>query len=442
MPKHLSTLAILSLLISNLFVSAAAAETQTLDYIVAIVNDDVIVNTALQQELRLVLEKWQEKPERLPPRQHLEKQVLERMIMTTLQLQMAKRMGMKVEDSQLNETLRRLAAQEKMDLSDYRAQIENKGYSYKYWREELRHEIIINRLKQRLVVSRATITDREVDNFLANQVKQGTVGKEYHIWHILIAMPEAPTAEDIATKQQKAKDVLAKLKQGADFKTTAVAVSEGRQAIQGGDLGWLKAGNIPTLFESIVNNITVGEIKGPLRDASGFHIIKLVDKRGGESIITQTNVRHILIKTNDLVSDFDAQNHLEELKSRIEQGDDFIELARANSEDAGSAANGGSLGWINPNDFVPEFEDVMNSLSENQVSKAFKSRFGWHIVQVLGRRQHENTEQAWRTQATQQIRQRKIEDLEQAWRRQLREEGYIEYRNGDFANDAESTGFR
>ncbi|HDN25707.1 MAG TPA: molecular chaperone SurA, partial [Thioploca sp.] len=348
----------------------------------------------------------------------------------------------KVEDSQLNETLRRLAAQEKMDLSDYRAQIENKGYSYKYWREELRHEIIINRLKQRLVVSRATITDREVDNFLANQVKQGTVGKEYHIWHILIAMPEAPTAEDIATKQQKANNVFAKLKQGADFKTTAVAVSEGRQAIQGGDLGWLKAGNIPTLFESIVNNITVGEIKGPLRDASGFHIIKLVDKRGGESIITQTNVRHILIKTNDLVSDFDAQNHLEELKSRIEQGDDFIELARANSEDAGSAANGGSLGWINPNDFVPEFEDVMNSLSENQVSKAFKSRFGWHIVQVLGRRQHENTEQAWRTQATQQIRQRKIEDLEQAWRRQLREEGYIEYRNGDFANDAESTGFR
>jgi peptidyl-prolyl cis-trans isomerase SurA len=418
-------------LTSTLFVPIAA-KTEVIDYIVAIVSDDVIVNTQLQQSLLFILKQWHEKTDRLPSRKDLERQVLERLIMTKLQLQLAERTGIKVDSSRLNERLRQIAAQEQhKDLQSFRNQLEKEGYNYKYVREQIRNQLIIKLLQQRQVANRITVTDREIDNFMANQVQQGSVNHEYLLWHILIATPQAPSAEEIKTKQQKASEVLAKLKQeGADFQAMAVAVSDSRQALEGGDLGWLKMGEMPTLFNSVVNNMTIGEIRGPLRNTSGFHIIKLVDKRGGEkSIITQTKVRHILLKNNELGTDFEIKFRLEELKYRIEQGDDFSELARAYSEDAGSAAEGGLLSWMNPGELVPEFEDVMNDLPVKQVSEPFKSRYGWHILQVLERRKHDNTEQALRTRAARQIHQRKIEEELQAWQRQLRDESYVEYRS-------------
>jgi peptidyl-prolyl cis-trans isomerase SurA len=321
-----------------------------------------------------------------------------------------------------------------MDLQSFRNQLEKDGYSYEQAREDLRNSIIIKRLQRRKVVNRITVTDSEIDNFLANQKQQDTVSNEYHLWYILIAMPEAPSPEDIEAKQRKAEGVLAKLKQGANFQAMAVEVSDHHPtAVEGGDLGWLKAGEIRSLLSEVVSNMAVGEVRGPLRDPRGFHIIKLVNKRGGKSIVTQSKVRHILIQTNELVSDSEAQLRLERLRERIVQGDDFVELARAHSDDVTTAANGGLLpDWLTQGDFVPEFEEVVDSLPEKQISKPFKSRYGWHIAQVLERRKHDNTKQALRTQAELQISQRKMKDELEVWLRQLREEAYIEDRLGNF----------
>lgn len=416
------------LLLSACAVPANSAR-QVLDYIVAVVNDEVIVKTDLQQELQETEKKLQQQKIAIPSRQELEKQVLERMVMTTLQLQLAERSGIAVEDNSLNEKLRSLAKQNQMDLSSFRHQLERDGQNYDRVREKMRSSLILERLQQRQVVSRVNVTDREIDNFLANQTQQGTANQEYHLWHILIATPEAPSPESIEAKRQQANSILAKLKQGADFQATAVAVSDSRQALEGGDLGWLKAGEMPSLFNDIVEQMTIGEIRGPLKDASGFHLIKLVGNRGSkQNMVTQTQVRHILIKTGEFMSEFEAKNRLETLKVRIEQGEDFSPLARANSQDSNSAVQGGLIGWVNPGDLVPEFENVMNNLTPNQLSEPFKSRYGWHIVQVLARRQYDNTEQALRTKAAHQIHQRKVEEELQTWLRQLRDEAYVEYR--------------
>jgi peptidyl-prolyl cis-trans isomerase SurA len=423
---------IVFLFISNLYLLSlsALAKTEIIDYIVAVVNDDVIVNSTLQNEIQVITKEWRQKNRRLPQGKNLEKQVLERLILDTLQLQLAERTGIKVDANLLNEQLRQIAIQNKETLQSFQRKLEQDGYNYKQFRKRIHNKLIIRQLQKRQVVNRIVITTREIDNFLANQIQQGTVSDEYHLLHILLATPSTPSPAKIKAKLQKAKKILKKLQQGADFRSVALEVSEGRQALEGGDLGWLKAGELPTIFSRTVNQMTLGEIRGPFRDASGFHIIKLLEKKGGkQSIITQTKARHILIKTNALMSDVDAKNRLEGLKYRVEQGNDFAEIAKAYSEDMLSAADGGSLGWVSPGDLVSEFEEVMNSLSENQISTPFKSRYGWHIIQVLKRRKHNNTAKALRNKATQQIHQRKIEEELRSWLRQLRDEAYVEYRN-------------
>ena len=438
MKKLLQTIiALLCLLIGNRFMPVMA-ETEILDYIVAVVNDDVIVNTVLQEELNLALKEWRQKTRESPPYEALKKRVLERLIMEKLQLQQAQRTGIKIDDSRLNERIRKIAAQQQMDLAGFRERLLQEGHSYEKVRETVRNQMIMKRLQRQQIVNRITITEREIENFLANQAQQGTENNEYHIWHILIATPLAPSPEDIESKQQQAQEVLAKLKEGTNFGTMALKVSEGSNAIRGGDLGWLKAGEMPTLFNGVVNNMIVGDIRGPLRNASGFHIIKLVEKRGNEqTIVMQSKVRHILMKTSEIMSKVEVQKHLEELKYRIEQGDDFATLAAANSQDVKTAANGGLIGWVNPGESTwgPVFEEIMSSLPENQVSTPFQSPHGWHILQVLERREYDNTEQALRTQATYQIHQRKIEEEFQSWARQLRDQSYVEYRLEDISAD-------
>lgn len=446
MKKLLHTITISCFLISNLLV-AAMAENLILDYIVAVVDDDVIVNSAFQEGLRNAEKQLRERKIEIPSRKRLEKQVLDQMILTRLQLQLAERTGIKVEDSQLNERLRKIAEKQKKDLSAFRKQLEQEGHDYQSVREQIRQSMIIHRLEQRQVVSRINISTREIDNFLATQAQQGTADTEYHIWHILIATPEAPSPEEIAAKQQQANKVLTRLKQGADFKAMAIEVSDDPLVLQtGGDLGWMTEGEMPSLLNGVMNNMAVEEIRGPLRNSSGFHLVKLVDKRGNEkSVITQTKVRHILIQTNELVSELEAQSRLAELKSRVEQGHHFDELARAHSDDkttAGkgglitiSTAQGGLTEWVNPGDMVPEFEAVMNDLSANQVSEPFKSRYGWHIIQVLERRQYDNTEQALRMNAANQIHERKRKEELAAWWQQLRDEAYIEYRIEGLTDD-------
>jgi len=399
---------------------------QLVDNIVVIINDEVIVRSALEQQIRLIEQDLRRQKIKHPAPQELEKQVLDNMIVTRLQLQLAKSTGIEVEENTLNEALQNIAQQNHLDLPTFRRTIEQDGYRYQKYREDLRNQMIIKRLQQREVVNKIVVTPVEIDNFLENQ-KQSNFS-EYHLLHILIATPEVASPEAIAAQQAKAQEVFEKLRKGADFREMAVAVSNAPKALAGGDLGWFKLGEMPSLFQDLVKQMAIGDISEPIRNASGFHIIQLVDKRDGQkTLVTQTRVRHILIKTSELVSDFEAQSRLENLKTRIEAGEDFAQLARTNSEDTTTAAEGGALEWLSPGEMVLEFEEVMNRLVINQLSKPFKSRYGWHLVQVLERREHDNTEQTLRIKAAQQIQQRKIEEELLSWLRQLRDEAYIEY---------------
>ncbi|MDY6993675.1 MAG: peptidylprolyl isomerase, partial [Pseudomonadota bacterium] len=333
-----------------------AAEPQLLDYIVAVVNEDVIVHSELQQQIEDTQQKLREQNIPIPPKKELKQQVLEHLIITKLQLQLAERLGITLDEETLNATLRDIAAQNNSDLTQFRNKLAQSGYRYEDFRQHIREKLLIQKLQQRQVVNRINVSEQEIKHFLANQSQQGHNNEEYHLLHILIATSEAPAPEEIEARHQKARQVIEKLKQGADFKATAVAVSDSRQALEGGDLGWMKAGEMPSLFEGMVPKMAVGEIKGPIRNASGFHIIQLADKRGGQqALINQTQVRHILIKTDEFTSDFEAQERLQQLKMRIELGEEsFATLARGSSDDPTSAAQGGDLGWVNPGDMAPE----------------------------------------------------------------------------------------
>jgi len=415
------------LFLSLIFNTAQAVE--ELDKIVAVVNEDVITFTALKNEVQLVVNELQRRRTQMPPTEVLLRQVLERMIMEKLQLQLAERTGIRIDDNTLNATLRRTAAGNGLSLAGLREEVQAGGQSFAGFREELRQQIQIKRLHQRYVNNKVNVTEREIDNFLANQARQGNVRLEYRLLHILIAVPEAASPEIIAEKKDRAEDVLQQLKNGADFKQTAIAYSDSRLALEGGDLGWRSSGELPSLFAEIASKLEVGTSSSILRNASGFHIIQLADKRDGEqSIITQTNSRHILLKTNELRADNEAESRLWQIKERIESGQDFAQLAKAHSDDTTSARQGGDLGWVSPSDMVPEFEEEMLKLNPQEISAPFKSRYGWHIVQVLERREHDNTEQARRSKASRIIRQRKIEEELQTWLRQLRDEAYVENR--------------
>jgi peptidyl-prolyl cis-trans isomerase SurA len=415
----------------------AAASATEVDRILAVVNDNVITRSDLEAEKHTVVQQMRQQSIEIPPDDLLSKQLLERLILKRLQLQLADASGIKVDDDTLNRAIETIAKQNNMSLKEFRGVLEHDGFDFAAFRENIRTEIVLSRLRQRQISSRITVTEQEVENLLATQKLQGDTGggdNEYHVAQILIALPEAPTPEQVQAANKKAQEVLAKLRAGADFKQTASAVSNDQQALQGGDLGWLKTGQLPTLFAEVVPPMKVGDVSDLIRSASGFHIVTLLDKRGGAQgarIVKQSQVRHILVRPNELVSDKEAETRLAQLKLRIEGGEDFASLARSHSDDAASAVNGGSLGWVNPGDLVPRFEEAMNSLQPGQISAPFQTQFGWHIVQLIERRDHDNTEEFRRSSARELIMQRKTEEETQAWLRSLRDEAYVEYKTED-----------
>ena len=405
----------------------AAVEKIALDRIIAIVNDDVIVASSLITEIRAIAEQLRQKNTRLPSAQVLERQVLERMILKQLQLQRAKQSGIRIEDSQLNQALRKISARNGLSLRQFRETLEAENYSFSEYRESIREEMLIQKLQQRQVEQHIQVTQREIDDWLAKQQDQGEI--KYHLQHILIAVPEAASPEQIQAKRQKAEALYQELVNGADFKASAVANSDSRQAFEGGDLGWREAAELPNLFVEAVRHLKNGELSAVLRNSGGFHIVKLLEKRHqSQSIITQTQARHILLKPSEILSEAAVEKRLNQLRARVLAGEDFSALARAHSQDKASAIKGGDLGWVSPDSLVPEFEKVMNRLNEGEISPAFKSRYGWHILQVQARRKHDNTAKALRTRATQQIRTRKLDEALENWLRQLRDEAYVDYR--------------
>ncbi|MFQ5468703.1 MAG: peptidylprolyl isomerase [Gammaproteobacteria bacterium] len=400
-----------------------------IERIIAVVNDDVITSSELANQIRLITKQLREQNIPMPPADVIKKQVLQRLVETKIQLQRATRIGIQINDDMLNKTITQIANKNKLTLNEFKDILQKDGYDFNAFREDIRTEITIRQLRQRQVESLISVTEREVDNHLVNQRAQGRTDIEFHLAHILIALPEAATPDQIAAAKNKAQQTLEKIKEGKDFAQMAVEVSDGSQALSGGDLGWRKASMLPAFFISQISELKKGEMTNLMRDSSGFHILKLLDQRNSERHFTkQTLARHILIKTNELVSDKNARGKLKKIRAQIVDGKPFTDAAREFSEDTASGINGGDLGWINPGQMVPEFEKMVDMLASQEISQPFKTRFGWHIVQVLDRRKHDDTEQYTRSKAREDIYQRKVEEEYGKWLRRLRDEAYVEER--------------
>jgi len=425
----LGTVLLLWLSTNTVLAADNQGHTTEIDRVVAVVNDDVITATELQTRINDLKKQLSRQGTTLPPPDVLRKKVLERFVLDRIQLKLAAANGIRVSDEMLNKTISAIATQNKLSLSDFRKVLQQDGYDFAHFRDNMREEITMRRLRQRQVASRITVSPQEIDNFLINQRAQGHVDDEYHLGHILIALPESASPAQIRKKRAQARAVLKKLQQGANFTTTAAAVSDGRQALQGGDLGWRKAGELPTIFADAVQGMKTGDLSTVIRSPSSFHIIKLLGHRSTKHhVIKQTHARHILIRPNALVSEADAKKKLLELRERILKGEDFAKLAASNSADKASAADGGDLGWAGPGKMVPAFEAAMNKLAPGEISPPVKTPFGWHLIQVLDRRVIDDTDKFKREQARKFIYQRKLDESEAEWLRKLRGESYVEYR--------------
>lgn len=400
-----------------------------IDAIVAVVNDEVILSSDLDEKMTIIKQQLTAKGT-IPPRERiLRRQVLERLISDRLQIQLSKRQGIRISDQRLNDTIQNIARQNNMALKEFKDALEKDGFDFSNFRENIRSEMMMTRLRQRRVGDLITITEQEVDNFLSTQAVQGNIQDEYRLAQILIAIPEGASPAQISATKLKTEKILKRLNSGENFSQLAVAESNGQNALESGDLGWRKGGELPTPFVPAATSMKIGEISELIRTSSGFHIIKLVDKKGGpKHMVTQRRARHILLRPTEIMSKREVFRRLNEIKQRIENGDDFSALAKAHSQDKISANNGGDLGWINPGATAPQFERVMKKLKLKQVSEPFASRYGWHIVQLLDIRNRDNTVEFKRSKARELIRERKFSEELQTWLRKLRDEAYVDIR--------------
>ncbi len=401
------------------------AEEVTIDSIVAIVDDSVITQRDLQNRIKLVEADFRQNNRRLPRAETLRRQVLEGLISDSLLLQEAQRRGVRITDSQLNQTMQRIARQNNLNLSDYRLAIIADGLDYEQYRETVRRELAITTLRNQYSQRNASISDAEVDEFIANS-GEDKVNYEYHLSHILIAVPDAASPETVERAENLAGELIARLQQGEAFDELANNFSAGDTALQGGDLGWRKRAEIPSLFTEPVLGLDPGGFAGPIRSASGFHIVHLRERRNAEQVlVTQTRTRHILIKPNELVSEEDARERLTEFRQRIVDGEDFARLARLYSVDYVSGVEGGDLGWAEMRSMAREYAETANQLEIGQMSDPFRTRFGWHLLEVTGRKTVDETELSKRERIRSQLLQQKQTEVFDLWKRRLRDEAFV-----------------
>jgi len=405
------------------------------DAIIAVVNNEVITRQELVERLRQVERRMKNQGIALPPQAEFQKQLLERMIVDRAQMQLAKEYGIRVDDTMLDRAVARIAEQNKMSLQEFRTQLEREGTPFARFREEIREEIIMQRLREREVDNKIQITESEVDNYLAAESGATPGQQEYNLAHILVRIPENATAEQIAERRKRAEGVLQQLKSGGDFAKLAATYSDATDALNGGELGWRTPDRLPQLFVDTLGDMKQGDVSPLLKSANGFHILKLSAKRsasvikvGAGTSVQQTHVRHILIKVNQIVTPAEAKRKLTELKQRLDnKAAKFEDLAKLFSNDL-SASRGGDLGWIYPGDTVPEFERAMDALQPGQISEPIESPFGYHLIQVVERKKDDVSQERQRLIARQAIRERKLEEATQEWLRQLRDRAYVEYR--------------
>ncbi|MDF2489973.1 MAG: SurA protein [Pseudomonas sp.] len=406
---------------------AVHAAVQPLDRVVAIVDNDVVMQSQLDQRTHEVQQTIAKRGGGVPPASALEQQVLERLIVENLQLQIGERSGIRITDEELNQAIGTIAQRNGMSVEQFRAALARDGLSFDDARDQVKREMVISRVRQRRVAERIQVSEQEVKNFLASDLGKAQLSEEFRLANILIPTPESASSDAIQTAGKQAVEIYKQLKSGADFGQVAIARSASENALEGGEMGWRKAAQLPPPFDRLLSSMAVGDVTEPVRTPGGFIILKLQEKRGGGQMLRdEVHVRHILIKPSEIRSEAATEQLAERLYERIRNGEDFSELAKSFSEDPGSALNGGDLNWVDPNSLVPEFREVMANAPQGEVTRPFKTQYGWHVLEVLGRRATDSTEQAREQQAMNVLRNRKYDEELQSWLRQIRDEAYVE----------------
>ncbi len=409
--------------------SAPARTVVPIDRIVAVVNDDVITAIELAERTQLVAGQLRRGGGQVPPADALQRQVLERMINDLVQVQMARETGIRVDDATVEKTVQRIADDNSMSMTAFRQALERDGIRYARFREDMRNEVLLARLREREVENTVVVTDAEVETELARAAKERGGDAEFNLQHILVMVQQQATPEQIEVRRRRAMQALSELRKGATFAEISATYSDAPDALQGGNLGWRAAGRLPSLFLETLERLKPGEVSDILRSPNGFHIVKLLDRRSKEkaAAVAQTRARHILLRAKEGSNEAELRESLARLRTRIAAGEDFAELARVHSED-GTAQKGGDLGWISPGETVPEFERAMNALGTGEISAPVQSPFGWHLVQVLERRTEDMSEDRRKLAARQTVRSRKADEAYQDWLRQARDRAFVENR--------------
>jgi peptidyl-prolyl cis-trans isomerase SurA len=425
--RQLAALFTLALL---LLAAHAGAAVVPLDRIAVIVDESVIMESEVDKRLADIQARFEQDHQPLPPDDIMRKQVIDLLILENLQLTMADHAGIKIDDKTLDEQLSQVAAKNNLSLAQFQEQLDQTpGSSYAEVREQMRRELMINRLRAHRMQERIHITDQDVQSFLKSPQGQVALATEYRLGHILISLPEAATPEQIAAAQQQADAALAELKGGQSFAQVAAKYSNADTALKGGDLGWRKSAELPSLFTGAVEHMKVGDVVGPLRTPGAFHLVKLLDKRGDSMSVTQYHVRHILIKATEILSSEDAHQELLDIRANILKGASFAEQARLHSDDPGSARNGGDLNWVGKGEMVPDFEKVMLATPAGQVSDVFQSPYGWHILEVDAVRNQDMSQQYRENMARQALYERQVDEELASWLRELRGDAYIDIKD-------------
>lgn len=400
-----------------------------LDRVAATVNDGVVLQSELDEQVEIISQRLRQQDLELPAQSVLRRQVLERLVLQEIQAQRAERAGIKVSDEMLNNALQDVAQRNGLTLSQLPAALAEQGIDYGLYRESMRKEVMLTLLRQRDVLARINVTPREIDQFLERERRAPSETSEYNVSHILIAVPQAGTPEQLEEAEKRAAEVYRRAQEGEDFAKLAVAYSNSQTALEGGLIGWRKGPELPTIVADLIVKLKPGQVSEPLRTPSGFHIVRLNEVRGNAPVISsQVHARHILLKPNEIQDDATVRQRLITIRQRILDGEDFAGLAATLSQDPGSAAEGGDLGWTGPGTFVPEFEQALQGLRENEISEPFRTQYGWHIVQLLGRREMDITEEMRRQRAFAQLRESKADEETELWLRRLRDEAYVEYK--------------
>ncbi|MDB9970742.1 peptidylprolyl isomerase [Porticoccaceae bacterium] len=424
--KKTCNTALLAVLLTAFSVTASA-QLEILDKVVAIVDEDVVLESEVQRRLATIYAQIQQSGTQPPPQEIVVQQVLERLISERLQLNMGYSAGIRITDAELNDAMARIASSNQLTMEQYAEQVHASGSTLSNVREEIRNEMILMRVQQGQVMRRIRISNQELDNFLNSEEGRFMTSPDVNVGHILLPVPSGKNNEEVNAILQRAQGLLEEANNGTDFRQLAIANSADQTALQGGDLGWRKMAQLPGVFIEAVEKLEIGQISEPIRSDAGYHLIKLYERKGGgEQLIEQHFARHILIKPNEIRDEETVVSQLTELRERIKAGEDFALLTKEFSEDPGSALNGGELGWSTPGMFVPEFEQTMGSIELNEVSAPFLSQFGWHILQVTERRNQDFSENITRNRAQNLLRQRKYEEELQVWLQEIRDEAFVE----------------